>query len=674
MAFVAPFSFPQCSPSPPLLFCSPSLLPPSLSKLYHSVLSLRRSLPTPSATTRDSNFHPASPEKHTKFQPSRPHGLALTSDDRTHEETPTTLLHKRAEAENSSPALCSERSSAYKTEHKHRMTLAELLDRSGVLPVSVYGNLDVSVAGIQHDSREITVGDLFVCCAGSKTDGHLYLSEARDRGAAAVLADKEIGKDEILGYCEALVVVEDTNSLLPVLAASFYGHPSRSLSVVGITGTNGKTTTASLVKSVLEAAGSRTGMLGTLGYYIHGDNKLEAPNTTPGAATVQRLMAEMVGNGTDALVMEASSHGLEMGRCDEIDFDVAVFTNLTRDHLDFHGTEEEYRKSKGKLFARMVDPRRHRKVANIDDPSASYFIAQGNADVPVVTFAMEDENADVKPLELELSLFATRAMIGTPQGMLEIGSGMVGRYNVYNILAAVSVGIAVGAPLEDIAKGIEGVKGVPGRCELIDEGQSFAVVVDYAHTPDALSRLLDAMRELGPRRIITVFGCGGERDMGKRPLMTKIACDKSDVVILTSDNPRNEDPLDILDDMLMGVGWTMQDYLQHGGNNGHPMLPNGHKLFVHDIRRVALQAAAAMGEEGDIIVVAGKGHETYQIEGDKKKFFDDREECREALHYVHELHQAGIDISELPWVLLRHAALIFSSKEIEAQYKLTDPE
>lgn len=393
-------------------------------------------------------------------------------------------------------------SSAYNTEHVHQMALAGLLDKSGVLPLSVYGDLDVSITGIQQDSREITAGDLFVCCAGTKTDGHLFISEACDRGAAAVLVDKEINKDEILGCCKALVIVDNTNSLLPVLAATFYGQPSRSLSVVGITGTNGKTTTASLIKSVFDAAGSRTGMLGTLGYF-HGDNKLEAPNTTPGAVIVQRLMAEMVDSGTNALVMEASSHGLEMGRCDEIDFDVAVFTNLTRDHLDFHGTEEEYRKSKGKLFARMVDPGRHRKVVNIDDPSASYFIAQGNADVPVLTFGMENKDADVKPLKLEHSLFGTRVMIGTPQGILEITSRMVGRYNVYNILAAVAVGIAVGAPLEDIVEGIEGVKGVPGRCELVDEGQAFAVVVDYAHTPDALSRLLDAMRELGPRRIIT---------------------------------------------------------------------------------------------------------------------------------------------------------------------------
>lgn len=395
-----------------------------------------------------------------------------------------------------------ESSRARIVEPKFRMTLAELLDESRVVPVLVYGDLEVVITGIQHDSREVSSGDLFVCPEGSKADGHAYLTEADKRGAVAVVADKEINIDETLG-CKALVIVEDTNAVLPMLAASFYKHPSKSLSLIGVTGTNGKTTTTHLIKAVYEAMGLRTGMLGTLGYFIHGDNKLEAPNTTPDAVSVQRLMATMVHNGTETVVMEASSHGLVLGRCDEIDFDIAVFTNLTRDHLDFHGTEEEYRNSKGKLFSRMIDPERHRKVVNVDDPNAPYFIAQGNPDVPVVTYGMENKSADVHPMKFELSLFETQVLVQTPQGILEISSGLLGRQNIYNILAAVAVGIAVGAPLEDIVRGIEEVDGVPGRFELIDEEQAFAVVVDYAQTPDALSRLLNAARELGPRRIIT---------------------------------------------------------------------------------------------------------------------------------------------------------------------------
>ncbi|XP_042509817.1 UDP-N-acetylmuramoyl-L-alanyl-D-glutamate--2,6-diaminopimelate ligase MurE homolog, chloroplastic isoform X2 [Macadamia integrifolia] len=497
-------------------------------------------------------------------------------------------------------------------EPKFKMTLAELLDESKVVPVSVCGNLEVEITGIQHDSRLVSSGDLFVCCVGMKTDGHLYLSEADKRGAVAVVASKEIDIEETLG-CKALVIVEDTNAVLPALAASFYRNPSKNLSVIGITGTNGKTTSAYLIKAMYEAMALRTGLLSTVANYVHGDNKLEEPDhTTPDAVVVQKLMAKMLHNGTEAVVMEASSHGLALGRCDEVDFDIAVFTNLTRDHMDFHGSNEEYRDAKAKLFARMVDPERHRKIVNIDDPSAPFFIAQGNPDVPVVTYAMENMSANVHPLKIELSLFETQVLVRTPQGILEISSGLIGRHNVYNILAAVAVGIAVGAPLEDIVRGIEEVDAVPGRCELIDEEQAFGVIVDYAHTPDALSRLLDAVRELSPRRIITV---------------------------------------DILDDMLAGVGWTMQDYLKHGENDYYPPLPNGHRLFLHDIRRVAVRAAVAMGEEGDMVVVAGKGHETYQIEGDKKEFFDDREECREALQYVDELHQAGIDTSEFPWRL-----------------------
>ncbi|XP_022157096.1 uncharacterized protein LOC111023902 [Momordica charantia] len=535
-------------------------------------------------------------------------------------------------------------------EPKFKMTLAELLDESKVVPVSVFGNLEIEITGIQHDSRMVSSGDLFVCCVGRETDGHLFLTEADKRGAVAVVASKEIDIEETLG-CKALVMVEDTNSVLPALAASFYKNPSKNMAVIGITGTDGKTSTSYLIKGMYEAMGLRTGLLGSVAYYLHGDNKLESPNMTPDAILVQNLMAKMLHNGTEAVVMEVSTDELACGRCDEVDFDIAVFTNLTRDHLDFHGSEEEYRDAKAKLFKRMVDPDRHRKVVNIDDPHAPFFIAQGNPDVPVVTFAMENKNADVHPLKYELSLFETQVLVHTPQGILEISSGLLGKHNIYNILAAVAVGIAVGAPLEDIVRGVEEVDAVPGRFELIDEEQAFGVIVDHAHTPDALSRLLDSVRDLGPRRIITVFGCCGEHERGKRPVMAKIATDKSDVTILTSDNPGNEDPLDILDDMLAGIGWTMQEYLKHGENDYYPPLSNGHRIFLHDIRRVAVRAAVAMGEEGDVVVVAGKGHETYQIEGDKKDFFDDREECREALQYVDELHQAGIDTSEFPWRL-----------------------
>lgn len=380
-------------------------------------------------------------------------------------------------------------------EPKFKMSLAELLDESKVVPVSVYGNLEVEITGIQHDSRLVTSGNLFVCCVGRKNDGHMFLSEADKRGAVAVVASKEIDIEDTLG-CKALVIVEDTNAVLPTLAASFYRYPSKNMAVIGIAGTYGKTTTTYLIKSMYEAMGMRTGMFNSIASYIHGDNQLESPYASLDAVLVQNLMAKMLHNGTEAVVAEASSDGLAKGKYDEVDFDIAVFTNLVEG-------EEADRDAKAKLFSRMVDPERHRKVVNIDDPNAPSFVSMGSPEVPVVTFALENKDADVHPLKFQLSLFETQVLVNTPTGILEISSGLLGRHNVYNILAAVAVGIAVGAPLEDIVRGVEEVDAVPGRCELIDEEQAFGVIVDYARTPDALSRLLDSVRELGPRRIIT---------------------------------------------------------------------------------------------------------------------------------------------------------------------------
>lgn len=509
-----------------------------------------------------------------------------------------------------------------------RMTLRKLLNEARVSPLSTEGDLDVEITGIQQDSRLVAPGDLFVCVKGLKSDGHQFAIQAIEKGAVAIISLMEVSLTEGL---KAAVIVEDTSVILSALAGVIYGHPSKKLSVVGITGTNGKTTTSYLLQSLYEAMGLQVGLLGTIQYYIGGKNKLEADHTTPEALNLQNLMASMVQNGTEVCIMEVSSHGLVLGRCEDIEFDVAVFTNLTRDHMDFHKTEEEYRRAKGLLFAKMVDPERQRKVVNIDDPNVSYFVSQGNQDVPVVTFGMGDKSADVYPLAVKLSLVESEVLVRTPQGDVEISSRLLGRHNVYNILTAVAVGIAVGAPLEDIVRGIEAVDAVPGRCELIDEGQTFAVLVDYAHTPDAVARLLDTVRECGPKRIITVLGCGGDRDKGKRPIMAKIAADKSDVCIITSDNPRTEKPLDIIDDMLAGVGWSMEQYCKWEEDSSYPLLPNGHRLFCQEIRSKAIRAAVAMAEEGDAVVIAGKGHETYQIIGEIKGHFDDREECREAL-------------------------------------------
>ncbi|GAU19438.1 hypothetical protein TSUD_76820 [Trifolium subterraneum] len=571
--------------------------------------------------------------------PNNPSSIESAQDDLFGEIDKAIALKRKEFVKQDFDSLEKKNNKTRIVEPKFKMSLAELLDESKVVPISVYGNLEVEISGIQHDSRLVTSGNLFVCCVGRKNDGHSFLSEADKRGAIAVVASKEIDIEDTLG-CKALVIVEDTNAVLPTLAASFYKYPSTNMAVIGIAGTYGKTTTTYLIKSMYEAMGLRTGMFNSIASYVHGDNELDSPYEMMDAVLVQNLMAKMLQNGTESVVFEASSRGLAQGKYDEVDFDVAVFTNLLTEE-----DEEEERDANAKLFSRMVDPERHRKVVNIDDPNAPFFVSLGSPEVPVVTFALENKNADVHPLKFELSLFETQVLVNTPAGILEISSGLLGKHNVYNILAAVAVGIAVGAPLEDIVRGIEEVDAVPGRCELIDEEQAFGVIVDYARTPDALSRLLDSVRELQPRRIITVIGCCGEDERGKRPLMTKIATDKSEVTMLTSDNPKGEDPLDILDDMLAGIGWTMQEYLKYGENDYYPPLRNGHRLFLHDIRRVAVRAAVAMGEEGDVVVIAGKGHEICQIEGEKRDFFDDRDECREALQFVDDLHQAGIDTS-----------------------------
>ncbi|XP_020581068.1 uncharacterized protein LOC110025123 isoform X2 [Phalaenopsis equestris] len=519
-----------------------------------------------------------------------------------------------------------------------RMSLCELLERTKATPLSVCGNIGVIITGIENDSRNVSPGDLFVCCIGYKTDGHFFINDAIERGAVAVLACRKIDLDRILD-CEALVIMEDVNSLLPTLAANFYGNPSKRMSVIGITGTNGKTTTAHLVRAIYEAMGVKTGILGTVGYHVHGESQLDVSNTTPDAVTVQKLLARMEQKETQAVVMEASSQGLALGRCDAIDFDVAVFTNLTRDHYDFHGSEEDYRNSKAKLFAWMVDPNHHCKIVNIDDPNANFFVSQGKKSVPLVTYAMDNKSADVYVLKFELSLIKTDILLRTPRGVLEISTRLIGRHNIYNILAAVAVGVGIGAKSEEIKEGIEGVDGISGRFELIHENQPFRVIVDFAHSPDALSRLLDTVRELGARRIITVFGCAGESDRGKRSMMTKIATDRSEVVVLTSDNPKTENPSNIYDDMLSGFGWTVQDYVHRTRYQCCFCLPNGNKIFVLGLRRVAVRAAIAMAEEGDVVVVAGRGHETYQLEGDKRVHIDDREECREALRDLDKLRQ-----------------------------------
>lgn len=382
-----------------------------------------------------------------------------------------------------------------------RVTLAELLDESKLVPVAVTGDQDVALAGVQRDASLVAAGDLYVCVG---EEGLAGLTEADKRGAVAVVADQTVDIEGTLA-CRALVIVDDITAALRMLPACLYRRPSKDMAVIGVAGTDGVTTTAHLVRAMYEAMGVRTGMVGVLGAYAFGNNKLDAqPDASGDPIAVQRLMATMLYNGAEAALLEATTDGMPSSGVDsEIDYDIAVLTNVRHAGDEAGMTYEEYMNSMASLFSRMVDPERHRKVVNIDDPSAPFFAAQGGQDVPVVTYSFENKKADVHTLKYQLSLFETEVLVQTPHGILEISSGLLGRDNIYNILASVAVGVAVGAPLEDIVKGIEEVDAIPGRCELIDEEQAFGVIVDHARTPESLSRLLDGVKELGPRRIVT---------------------------------------------------------------------------------------------------------------------------------------------------------------------------
>lgn len=376
------------------------------------------------------------------------------------------------------------------------MTLSELLDEARVVPILVDGDQDVEITGIQYDSRQVTPGNMFVCGIGSSAAEHSPLAEAIEKGAVVVVASMEVSVRESV---KAVVVVKETASILSSLSAAFYGSPAGRMSVVGICGTNGKASASYLIKSMYEAMEKKTGLIGSMTNYVYGKKKSEALSTTLNAISLHKLIATMVHNGTEICVIEVPT----VDNLQNLEFEIAVFTNFISQSDNYKETEDKQRESMVQLFVKMVDPKRHAKVVNMDDQYAPYLIAQGSPDVPVVTFSMENREADVYALEVQLSLFETDVLVHTPRGNVEISSGLLGRHNVYSILAAVAVGIAVNAPLEAIVQGIEEVDAVPGRCELIDEEQAFAVIVDHARTPDGLSRLLDTVRECGARRLIT---------------------------------------------------------------------------------------------------------------------------------------------------------------------------
>jgi UDP-N-acetylmuramoyl-L-alanyl-D-glutamate--2,6-diaminopimelate ligase len=449
---------------------------------------------------------------------------------------------------------------------------------------------------------------VFVALRGLKADGAKFAPQAVARGAIAVVAETESAIQTAVPW----VVVPDARLALASLADRLHGHPSGDLDVVGITGTNGKTTTAYLLRSIFEAAGMRCGLLGTVVYSL-GREDIEATRTTPESADVQQMLRQMVDNGCAAAVMEVSSHALALKRADAIAFAAGVFTNLTRDHLDFHGDMESYFGAKRRLFELL--PPGAPGIVNLDDP-------RGAALVPVapraVTFALR-QPADVRPEPFELALSGLSFVASTPRGPVRVKSTLVGRPNVYNLLAAIATASALDVSVSAIEEGVAALPGVPGRFQVVSSpADDVAVVVDYAHTDDALKNLLETARTLAKGRMVTVFGCGGDRDRTKRPLMGAVAGRMSDVVIVTSDNPRSEDPARIIEEVQRGIPGARA---QGKGPEVLPIVDRGD----------AIARAIDIARPGDLVIVAGKGHEKTQVIGDRELPFDDVDVSRAAL-------------------------------------------
>ena len=465
-----------------------------------------------------------------------------------------------------------------------------------------------AVAGIAYDSRAVAPGDVFVALKGQHADGTSFARQAVERGAAAIVSE-EPAPD---GVHVPWAMVEDARLALSVLAATFYRDPGAEMRVIGITGTNGKTTTAYLLASIFDAAGMRCGILGTVGYRI-GDEVREATRTTPEAPEVQSLLREMVDRACGACAMEVSSHALSLRRVDGIPFAAAIFTNLTRDHLDFHADMDDYFRAKRRLFEML--PRNAPSLINVDDPRGPSLLEAGGRPV---TYAI-NRPADVTPGPLSFSLGGLSLDVRTPGGTVHVTSKLVGRPNVYNILAAVSAATALDLPVDAIERGLQLLDGVPGRFQVVSDARDeVTVVVDYAHTDDALRNLLETARPLAPGRLLTVVGCGGDRDRTKRPLMGAVAGRLSDLIVITSDNPRSEDPNRIIEEVQRGLTPdTRKDSAQ--------------RLLTIVDRRAAIATAIELATPGDVVLVAGKGHEKYQVIGDQTLPFDDVAVAREAL-------------------------------------------
>ena len=477
----------------------------------------------------------------------------------------------------------------------------------------VQGKVDFSIEALAHDSRQVVPGTLFVCLSGFKTDGHNYIMQAYAQGAVAVLVEKEI---ENIPQGLTVITVADTRDAIRAITPYFFDYPSRKLRMIGVTGTNGKTTTTYLLRSILQEAGFKVGIIGTIQNSI-GQRVVPTKNTTPDVIDLQSLLAEMVASSMDYVVMEVSSHALALERVTGCEFDVGIFTNMTRDHLDFHVTFENYIAAKAKLFQSLGKIGNYKKgktaIINTDDGAANFILS--STACKTITYGI-NTNADVMAEHANIQASGTSFNIVGSFAHITLQLKITGLFNVYNVLSAVGAALAEGIDSQIIKIALEKFQSVPGRFELVNIDQPFSVIVDYAHTPDGLENILKTAQQIAKKRIIVVFGCGGDRDRSKRPIMGKIAAEYGHIVIATSDNPRSEDPGIILNEIETGI--------KAGLTTG--------KIYekISD-RRQAIARALHMAESDDIVIIAGKGHENYQILKNRTISFDDKEVVREII-------------------------------------------
>ena len=470
--------------------------------------------------------------------------------------------------------------------------------------LNLKGNLDIEITNVQYDSRKVTEGTLFICIKGFNSDGHKYIQSAIKKGAKAFLVQENVNIDGC-----TFIKVEDTRKAMATVADNFYNHPSKKFGVVGVTGTNGKTSITTFLSEILNLNEKKVGLIGTIKIF-DGDKEVESNSTTPESVELQECFNSMLNNGCDYCAMEVSSHSLVLNRVDEVEFKLGLFTNLTPDHLDFHKDLEDYREAKQQLFYKTTVA----NIINIDDEGgAKIYENIKNLKTPCYTYGIDNE-ADFRATNIKIDASGVAYKLTTPTYEEQIFVPVPGKFTVYNTLAVIAACYMLNIPKEVVIEGLKNTGGVAGRFETIQNDKGISVIVDYAHTPDALENILNTTKEFAKGNVITVFGCGGDRDTTKRPLMGAISQKLSDICIVTSDNPRTEDPNLIIEDILEGLDKNNENY----------------KVIVD--RKEAIVEAINMAKPEDVVIIAGKGHENYQIIGKVKHHFDDKEIANECLN------------------------------------------